>query len=434
MCRLLQEFLFLRRNVKETLTKTMNSTTLFYIIIGILILNFIVDKILNYLNAQHFKDDLPKEISDVYDSEEYKKSQIYKTTNYKFGILTSSFSLIITLLFFVLDGFEFVDNIARSYSTNPIAIGLIFFGIIMIGSDLIQIPFSYYKTFVIEEKFGFNKTTIKTFIFDKTKGWVMMIILGGAILALIIWFYQITGNNFWLYAWGLVALFSIFLNMFYAKLIVPLFNKQTPLEDGPLRNKISEYAQSVGFNLNKIFVIDGSKRSTKANAYFSGFGSEKRVTLYDTLINDLDDEEIVSVLAHEVGHYKKKHIIFNLIASILLTGLTLFILSIFVSKPILSQALGVTIPSFHVGLIAFGLLYSPISEITGLIMNYFSRKFEYQADNFAKETYKAEPLISGLKKLSKNSLSNLTPHKAYVFMHYSHPTLLDRIKSLKNML
>ena len=408
----------------------MNSTTLFYIIIGILILNFIVDKILNYLNAQHFKDDLPEEISDVYDSEEYKKSQIYKTTNYKFGILTSSFSLIITLLFFVLDGFEFVDNMARSYSTNPIAIGLIFFGIIMIGSDLIQIPFSYYKTFVIEEKFGFNKTTIKTFFFDKIKGWVMMIILGGGILALIIWFYQITGNHFWLFAWGLVALFSIFLNMFYAKLIVPLFNRQTPLEDGPLRNKISEYAQSVGFNLNKIFIIDGSKRSTKANAYFSGFGSEKRVTLYDTLINDLDDEEIVSVLAHEVGHYKKKHIIFNLIASILLTGLTLFILSIFVSKPILSQALGVTIPSFHIGLIAFGLLYSPISEITGLIMNYFSRKFEYQADNFAKETYKAEPLISGLKKLSKNSLSNLTPHKAYVFMHYSHPTLLDRIRNL----
>ena len=408
----------------------MNSTTLFYIIIGILILNFIVDKILNYLNAQHFKDDLPEEISDVYDSEEYKKSQIYKTTNYKFGILTSSFSLIITLLFFVLDGFEFVDNMARSYSTNPIAIGLIFFGIIMIGSDLIQIPFSYYKTFVIEEKFGFNKTTIKTFFFDKIKGWVMMIILGGGILALIIWFYQITGNHFWLFAWGLVALFSIFLNMFYAKLIVPLFNRQTPLEDGPLRNKISEYAQSVGFNLNKIFVIDGSKRSTKANAYFSGFGSEKRVTLYDTLINDLDDEEIVSVLAHEVGHYKKKHIIFNLISSILLTGLTLFILSIFVSKPILSQALGVTIPSFHIGLIAFGLLYSPISEITGLIMNYFSRKFEYQADNFAKETYKAEPLISGLKKLSKNSLSNLTPHKAYVFMHYSHPTLLDRIRNL----
>jgi len=429
---LVQESLFLKPNDKETLNKAMTSTTLFYIIIGILIIKFISDKIIDHLNAKHFNDDLPDEIADVYDTEEYKKSQIYKATNYRFGILTSSFSLIITLLFFVLDGFEFVDNFARSYSSNPIVIALIFFGIIIIVSDIISTPFSYYKTFVIEEKFGFNKTTIKTFIYDKIKGWLMMAILGGGILALIIWFYQWTGKQFWLYAWGLVTVFTIFLNMFYARLIVPLFNKQTPLEEGDLRNKISAYAKSVGFNLNKIFVIDGSKRSTKANAYFSGFGSEKRVTLYDTLINDLNEDEIVSVLAHEVGHYKKKHIIFNLISSILLTGLTLFILSIFISKPVLSEALGVTIPSFHIGLIAFGLLYSPISEITGLIMNYFSRKFEYQADNYAKETYKSDPLISGLKKLSKNSLSNLTPHKAYVFMHYSHPTLLERIKSLKN--
>lgn len=410
----------------------MTSTTLFYIIIGIIILKFIFDKVLNYLNAEHFNDSLPDEINDVYDTEEYEKSQAYKSTNYKFEILSSSFSLIVTLLFFVFGGFEFVDNIARSYNNNPIIIALIFFGIIMIGSDIISTPFSYYKTFVIEEQFGFNKTTLKTFFFDKIKGWFMMIILGGGILALIIWFYQLTGKDFWLYAWALVTVFTVFLNMFYAKLIVPLFNKQTPLEEGSLRDKISEYAKSVGFNLNKIFVIDGSKRSTKANAYFSGFGSEKRVTLYDTLINDLEEDEIVSVLAHEVGHYKKKHIIFNLISSILLTGLTLFILSIFISKPILSEALGVSIPSFHIGLIAFGLLYSPISEITGLIMNYFSRKFEYQADNYAKNTYKSEPLISGLKKLSKNSLSNLTPHKAFVFMHYSHPTLLERIRSLKN--
>jgi len=409
----------------------MTSTTLFYIIIGIIVLKFIFDKILNHLNSKHFKDDLPEEIYDVYDAEEYKKSQNYKSTNYNFGILISTFSLILTLLFFALDGFEFVDNLARSYTNNSMVIALIFFGVIMIGNDIISTPFSYYQTFVIEEKFGFNKTTLKTFIFDKIKGWFMMAILGGSILALIIWFYELTGKYFWLYAWALATVFTIFLNMFYAKLIVPLFNKQTPLEEGSLRDKISEYAKSVGFNLNKIFVIDGSKRSTKANAYFSGFGSEKRVTLFDTLINDLEEEEIVSVLAHEVGHYKKKHIIFNLISSILLTGLTLFILSIFISKPILSEALGVSIPSFHIGLIAFGLLYSPISEITGLIMNYFSRKFEYQADNYAKQTYKAEPLINGLKKLSKNSLSNLTPHKAFVLVHYSHPTLLERIRSLK---
>lgn len=409
----------------------MTSTTLFYIIIAIIIISFIVDKILDALNAKHFNDALPSELQDVYDETDYKKSQEYKATNYRFGLLTSSFSLALTLAFLFLDGFEFVDNIARSFSDNSIIIALIFFGIIMIGSDIITTPFAYYSTFVIEEKFGFNKTTKKTFFLDKLKGWLMTAIVGGGLLALIIWFYQSTGTYFWLYAWGLVAVFVLFINMFYSKLIVPLFNKQKPLEAGSLRDSISEYAQTVGFKLDKIFVIDGSKRSTKANAYFSGFGSEKRVTLYDTLINDLDEEEIVAVLAHEVGHYKKKHIIFNLFASILTTGLMLYILSLFISNPLLSNALGVEIPSFHIGLIAFGMLYAPISEITGLIMNLFSRKFEYQADDYAKTTYKAEPLITSLKKLSKNSLSNLTPHPAYVFMHYSHPTLLQRIVNLR---
>ncbi|GAL66721.1 M48 family metallopeptidase [Jejuia pallidilutea] len=409
----------------------MTTTSLFYIIIAIIIINFIVDKVLDALNAKHFNNALPKVLNDVYDDAEYKKSQQYKAAKYKFGIITSLFSLLLTLGFLFLDGFEYVDNIARSFSNNPIGIALIFFGIILIGSDILTTPFSYYNTFVIEEKFGFNKTTVKTFFLDKIKGWLMMAIVGGGILALIIWFYQVTEQHFWLYAWGLVALFTLFMNMFYSKLIVPLFNKQTPLKEGTLRNKISAYAKTVGFKLDKIFVIDGSKRSTKANAYFSGFGSEKRVTLYDTLINDLEDEEIVAVLAHEVGHYKKKHIIFNLFASIVLTGVTLFILSLFIANPLLSKALGVEIPSFHIGLVAFGLLYSPISEITGLIMNVFSRKFEYQADDYAKNTYKAEPLITSLKKLSKNSLSNLTPHPAYVFVHYSHPTLLERIRNLK---
>ena len=409
----------------------MTATLLFYIIIGIIVINFIIDKILDALNAKHYKDILPKELHDVYNADEYKKSQDYKKTNYSFGILTSSFSILLTLAFLLLDGFEYVDDIARNYSDNPIIIALIFFGIIMIGSDIISTPFGYYSTFIIEEKFGFNKTTKKTFLLDKIKGWVMMALLGGSILAGIIWFYQYTGKHFWIYAWLLITIFTVFMNMFYSRLIVPLFNKQTPLDDGELRNKISDYATTVGFKLNKIFVIDGSKRSTKANAYFSGFGNEKRVTLYDTLINDLEDDEIVAVLAHEVGHYKKKHIIFNLITSILLTGLTLFILSLFISNPLLSNALGVEQQSFHIGLIAFGILYSPLSQITDLIMNLFSRKFEYQADDYAKSTFRAEPLITSLKKLSKNSLSNLTPHPAYVFMHYSHPTLFERILNLR---
>lgn len=408
----------------------MTATTLFYIIIAIICVNFIVDKILEAINAKHYKDSLPEELNDVYEDTEYKKSQAYKAVNYKFGVWSSTFSVALTLGFLMFGGFEYVDTLARSYTTNPIGVGLLFFGIIMLASDIITTPFSYYKTFIIEEQFGFNKTTKTTFFLDKIKGLIMMVVIGGGLLALILWFYDITGQWFWLYAWGIVTVFTVFMNMFYSKLIVPLFNKQTPLQDGPLREKIAHYAQTVGFNLSKIFVIDGSKRSTKANAYFSGFGNEKRVTLYDTLINDLTDDEIVAVLAHEVGHYKKKHIIFNLFASIFLTGLTLYILSVFISNPLLSYALGVSTPSFHVGLIAFGLLYAPISEITGLLMNHLSRTFEYQADDYAKTTYKAEPLITALKKLSKNSLSNLTPHKAYVFVHYSHPTLLQRIKNL----
>ena len=409
----------------------MTSETLFYILISILIISFFVDKVLDALNAKHYKDPIPPELSDVYEEEDYLKSQNYKKANDRFSSIASSISLVVTLFFFYLDGFAFVDEWARTFSDNTIIIALIFFGSIMFASDLLSTPFSYYHTFIIEEKFGFNKTTLKTFLVDKIKGWLMSAILGGLLLSIIIWFYESVGSNFWLYAWGIIAVFVFFINMFYARLIVPLFNKQTPLCDGSLKTKIQDYAQKVGFKLDKIVVIDGSKRSTKANAYFSGFGSEKRVTLFDTLIKDLEEEEIVAVLAHEVGHYKRKHILFNLIINILVMGFTFWLLSLFIGNPILSEALNVALPSFHIGLIAFGILYTPISELTGLLMNFISRIFEYQADNYAKETFDASPLISGLKKLNKNSLSNLTPHPAYVFVYYSHPTLLQRYHNMK---
>ncbi|HZW78093.1 MAG TPA: M48 family metallopeptidase [Flavobacteriaceae bacterium] len=404
--------------------------TLFTIIILILIISYTVDQVLDYVNARHFSDPIPTELKDVFDQEEYIKSQLYKKEKYRFAILTSTASLVITLLFFFLDGFAVVDGMARSVAENEIVIALVFFGMIMLGSDILMTPFSYYSTFVIEEKFGFNKTSKTTFFIDKLKGWLMMSVFGGIILAAIVWFYQWTGKNFWLYAWGVIAIFSILLNFFYSRLIVPLFNKQVPLEEGSLRNAIKEYADKVGFHLEKIYVIDGSKRSTKANAYFSGFGREKRVTLYDTLIQDLNEEEIIAVLAHEVGHYKRHHIVFNMILSVLLTGLTLWILSLFIGNPILSEALKVSQPSFHIGLIAFGILYTPISAVTNLLMNYLSRKFEYEADDFAKSTFAGKPLIDALKKLSKTSLSNLTPHPLYVMAHYSHPTLLQRYRNL----
>ena len=408
----------------------MNPTTVFYIIIAFIIISFAIDQILDWLNARHFDDPIPAELADVYDEESYRKSQSYKKANSKFAALSSGFMLLVTLVFFFVDGFAYVDTIARSITDNEILVGLIFFGIILVGSDILTTPFSYYKTFVIEERFGFNKSTRALFFADKLKGWIMTILVGGGLLALIIWFYQLSGSSFWIYAWILFAIFALIMNMFYAKLIVPLFNKQKPLENGSLRKKIEAYSATVGFKLDNIFIIDGSKRSTKANAYFSGFGSEKRITLYDTLVNDLEDEEIVAVLAHEVGHYRKNHIIINLVTSIVLTGFTLWLLGIFVSQPIFSEALGVTTPSFHVGLIAFGILYTPISGITSFLMNLLSRKFEYQADDFAKNTFAAAPLISSLKKLSRNSLSNLTPHPLYVKFQYSHPTLLQRYQNL----
>ena len=408
----------------------MEPSTLFNILITILLIKFVIDSVLNHLNAKHFNDTLPNDVSDVYEINEYQKSQSYKKTNHNFSKITSLFSLITTLLFFFFNGFSIVDKIARGFSNNIIIITLIFFGIIIIGSDIISIPFSLYKTFVIEEKFGFNKSTKKLFFLDKIKGLLMTIILGGSILSIITWFYEFTGNYFWIYTWLLITTFSVFLNMFYSKLIVPLFNEQTILEEGDLKNEIVKYVNSVGFKANNIYVLNGSKRSTKANAYFSGFGNQKRITLYDTLINDLENNEIVAVLAHEVGHYKRKHILYNLTSSIILTGFALFVLSLFIKTPLLSLALGVSHPSFHIGLIAFGILYSPVSQILGVFMNYMSRNFEYQADNYAKNTFSASPLISSLKKLSKNSLSNLTPHYLYVFFHFSHPTLLDRIKNL----
>ena len=410
----------------------MNPEILFNILITVLVINYLIDKILDALNAMHFGEPIPKPLEDVYDQAAYQKAQKYKKVNYRFSLVSSAFSFVVVLLFFILEGFAVVDAYVRTLVTNEIAVGLLFFAILFVMSDLLSMPFSYYHTFVIEENFGFNRSTLKTFFLDRMKSWLLTGLTGGIVLGAIMWFYLEVGTDFWWYAWIVITLFSVLMNLFYSRWIVPLFNKQTPLPEGSLRTKIENYAEKVGFQLQNIFVIDGSRRSTKANAYFSGFGKEKRITLYDTLIDDLEVDEIVAVLAHEVGHYKRNHIPVNLIVSIALTGITLYLLSLFVSLPVFSYALGVEKPSFHVGLLVFFMLYAPISALTGLLMNLLSREFEYQADDFAKQTFAAEPLISALKKLSKNNLSNLTPHPTYVFVHYSHPPLLSRIEHLKN--
>lgn len=408
-----------------------NPETLFNVLITIIVLNFLKDSILDYLNSTYFNNEIPEVIGDIYDNEKYLKSQEYKKTQYKFNRISSIYSLLILLLFFYFDGFLIVDNYCRSLFDSEIVISLSFFGIIYFGNDILSIPFSLYYTFIIEERFGFNKTSFKTFITDKLKSWLLTILFGGGILCFIILQFESVGQNFWIVAWAFMSILTVLIQGLYAQVIVPLFNKQTKLEDGELKSEIEKYSTNVGFNLSNIFVIDGSKRSTKANAYFSGFGKQKRVTLYDTLINKLNKEQIVAVIAHEIGHYKKNHIIFNLLFSIIQTGIMLYILSLLIYMPIFSEALNIENHSFHIALVTFSILYTPISEISSLIFNLFSRKFEYEADEYADKSFDGKYLIQALKVLTKDSLSNLTPHPKYVWWHYSHPTLLERINQLR---
>ncbi|MGC1391068.1 MAG: M48 family metallopeptidase [Bacteroidales bacterium] len=404
---------------------------IFFLILIIPVTGFIIERYLDYLNSLMWSDTLPEKLKGICDDEEYKKTQLYQKDNNRLSYWSSSLNLAVILIMIIAGGFALVDNLARSLSSNSVIISLVFFGIIGFVSDIINIPFGYYDTFVIEKKYGFNTTTIRTFIADHIKSWFIALLVGIPVLGLITWFYYKTGKNFWLYAWGLITAFSVFINLFYSELIVPLFNKQIPLPEGSLRTMIEGFSQKTGFKLRNIYVIDGSKRSTKANAYFSGFGPKKRIVLYDTLQKELSEEEIVAVLAHEIGHYKKKHVLLNLIFSVIITGLMLFLLSVVVNSPSLSYALGSKNSSFHLGLIVFGILYSPLSLIIGLLTNWVSRRNEFAADKFVKENFKQELLASALIKLSVKNLSNMMPHRAYVFFHYSHPPLLGRLEKLE---
>lgn len=404
--------------------------TIFYLILIIVIVDFVFERTLDYLNTTRFSEVLPDELKGIYNEDKYRKSQQYLRVNQKFGMLTSSLSFLAILGMLLFGGFAWVDGQVRTITENPIWMAILFFGILGLASDILSTPFSLYDTFVIEEKFGFNKTTVKTFFLDKIKGWLVGGLIGGGLLALVVWIYESTGQWFWLIAWGALTIFSVFMSMFYSNLIVPLFNKQKPLEEGELRNAIEAFAEKVGFKLKNIYVIDGSKRSTKANAYFTGLGPKKRIVLYDTLIEKHTTDELVAVLAHEIGHYKKKHTTTGLILGIIQSGILLYILSLFIGNPVLSQALGAEQGSFHMGILAFGILYSPISTVLGVIMNIISRKNEYAADHFAAVNFNGASLCDALKKLSVENLSNLRPHPAVVFVHYSHPPLLSRLKAI----
>ena len=401
-----------------------------YLIIGLVVLNYLFSTVLDFVNGKNWRTEIPPIMKDYYDEDKYLKAKNYSIEKGKISLISSTLSTLITILFLVFDGYGWLDNIISFYYDIPFLKSGIFFLVLFILIDFISIPFSCYNTFVIEEKYGFNKTTVKTFVLDKIKGYLLTLIIGGILLFGAIYIVSLLENGFWVWLWLSLSVIMLLVNMFYADLIVPIFNKLTPLEAGILREKIESYTKKVGYSLKNIYIIDGSKRSSKANAFFSGLGPRKTIALYDTLVEKHSEEELVAVLAHEVGHYKKKHVFTSLFLTVSQLGLMCFLLELCLKVGEISQALGGKEMVFHLGLVAFGILYSPIGTILSILMNINSRKNEFEADNYAKTTYSGPALELALKKLSADSLSNLYPHPFYTFIHYSHPPLLKRLSAL----
>lgn len=409
----------------------MNEEILINIILIILLLDFTQDRILSFLNRKSSKKPIPEELKGIYDEEKYNKSQQYNETLSRFDNVSSTSSFVLLFLAVYFGWFGAIDKWLRVFSPFDMLTSLMFFGVLFVISDVISLPFSIYRTFVIEEKFGFNRMSVKTFILDKLKGYLLTIIIGGLLLSALLYLVASIGSQFWIYFWVIVTVFILVMNVFYTSWILPLFNKLKPIQEGDLKTSIEAFSEKVNFPLKNIFVMDGSKRSSKGNAFFSGIGGKKKVVLFDTLIENHTTEELTAVFAHEVGHYKKKHIILNTVLSVGQIGIMLYLLSLMILNSEVSWAMGGDITSIHLNILAFGILYTPISHVLGLAMNGLSRKHEYEADQYAGENYDPLPLISGLKKMSSDHLTNLTPHPAYVFVHYSHPPLLQRVRALK---
>jgi STE24 endopeptidase len=404
------------------------------IILVTLLVDFTLSLISDLLNLKNLSGDLPEEFQDVYDTEKYQKSQAYTRVNTRFGFITSIFSLAVTLLFWFLGGFNWLDQMIRAWAWPFIWTGLAYAGIILAARSILQLPFSIYGTFVIEERFGFNKTTVKTFILDHLKGLALSIIIGGPIFAAVLAFFKYAGPSAWFYCWIVVTGFTLILQYIAPTWIMPLFNKFTPLEDGELKETILNYASQVNYPLAGLYVMDGSRRSTKSNAFFTGFGKNKRIALFDTLIEKHTVKELLSILAHEIGHYKKKHVQIGLLISILHTGIVFYLLSLFLTQKGLFDAFYMEQMSIYAGFLFFGMLLSPLEVLLSILMSIVSRHHEYQADRFAVETTgQAEAFINALKKLSVHNLSNLRPHPFYVFLNYSHPPVLKRILAIRTI-
>ncbi len=410
----------------------MNPYLLF--VLAVLILGYLLDLVVAILELRSLEPELPPEFRDVYSSEKYLQSQQYARVNTWFSLVQETFMLLVVITFILAGGFNRIDLVARSFGQGPIITGLLFTGLLALLSTVINLPFSLYSTFVIEERFGFNTTTLKTFVLDLVKAVILAVCIGGPLLAGVLWFFQAAGEEAWLYCWLAVTVFVLVFQFLAPVLIMPLFNKFTPLEDGDLKKSITNYARAQHFAMKGIYTMDGSKRSTRLNAFFTGFGRFRRIVFFDTLVDKLNTEEIVAVLAHEMGHFKLRHIFKMMAASILQMGIMFFILSRFLNNEQLFAAFGMEHISIYGSLFFFGFLYAPVSSLLSIFFNLFSRKHEYEADAWAvTSTENKGALITGLKKLSVHNLSNLTPHPFNVFLNYSHPPILQRIRAIREL-
>ena len=402
------------------------------VILVALVLEFVLHLIANLLNLKALKLELPPTLEGVYEPEEYRNSQEYTRANTRFDFMASSLGLLFLLSFWFAGGFNYLDQVIRTWGFVPVVNGLLYIGILLIAYSLLMLPFSIYATFVIEERFGFNRTTPRTFLLDRVKGLALATLLGAPLLAGILVFFEYSGTYAWLYCWIATIIFLVVMQFVAPTWIMPLFNKFTSMESGQLKEAILKYANSVNFPIENVFVMDGSKRSSKSNAFFTGFGRKKRIALFDTLIEKHAVPELVAVLAHEIGHHKRRHILQGMIISILHAGLMFFLLSVFLDSPGLYEAFYMKQQSIYAGLLFFGLLYTTIELPLSIAMHVLSRKNEYDADRFAAETLdEPRSLVDALKKLSASNLSNLTPHPFYVFLNYSHPPLLQRVQAIQ---
>ncbi len=397
----------------------------------------LIESYLDNRNRKHIlanRNSVPEKFSDQITLEDHQKAADYSIEKIKVSKIFNFVELVILLLWTLGGGIESLDKLAKSFELSELVTGVLFFAIYMFVSLLLGLPQSLYSTFVLEEKFGFNKTTPKTFVIDMFKGIALGAIIGFPIIYAILWIMNALGEYWWTYAWAFLTLTQFVIIWAYPRFIAPLFNKFSELEEGEVKDKVEALLAKTGFESNGLFVMDASIRSSHGNAYFTGFGKNKRIVFFDTLIKNLTADEVAAVLAHELGHFKKKHIVKGLVKSVVLSFIGFAILGFLADWVPFFTGHGVTTPSIHAALLLF-MMVSGVYTFGLIPLNAMtSRKYEFEADEFASEYANAKDLITALVKLYKHNASTLTPDPGYSKFYHSHPPALVRVNHLESLI